>query len=1149
MAVYDPEDQNVDLSSLSPSERLELGQKYGTKADRKEDEQIEQGTDPDSLPRGGMGRKMRSDADGRDENERSSLQDALGDKVSNNLFNPGPSSGGRFTGSIKSALGKASNKRGLMIGVGGGMVGIIITLASLIGNFQLFQTDHLLKNIESRSRARLNASLDARNDYLVRSYIKLRMMDPDSDTTGTKSLYFKGSRVDTNNPIRDWYETMRASKFEQDLLAKDGIHFTAILDENGRIKPGKLTIKDDPIPLDITKKYSHLEGVDLYTADGATLNDFLNKVDAGDMHYFISEEAFGTQKAGRKAIKQAVNDNTQWHQVFARRQIRKDLMNESGIRQWTLFEETRSKTAQSIQDSKDNLYNKMIDRYYGNNPGTNNMLKCLFANGNCSSNRDPVSPDNTTGSVTSGEALDPNDESTVGDTTSKDSNGKVTTNNLGAGEQNVGTAVSDGIHEAIDTSAADLSKGVSKDAEKHLAQAGPAKKITYLIIAKVTGQELNDVLENAIPNPAKIWIWAKTITKIDSLFTGGKTSKISKMVASAKQAQMVGLFGTYEIANSQLHSGKLTSQEASAFFQTMNSFGNSEGWQAVSGNFAGGSAAAAASDNLSKQDYCKQDPSKRTADQFAWACDSDKPNGASNAATLSEAYSSTLGPIISPIAQSVKAIEGTFVGKALDIFNTFVGDVINKIAGPAIDSIMKETGLDKTISAVMGSAMQKLLVLAGAGPMFDGSQSGNVTTNMLVIGGTASAEDTTRASGGITSNPQSLAYTTKLADQYQAQQDANQSVYTRYASLDNPNSLSSVALMSFHPSTSVRGWLNSIGGIFTSFPKYLGDILTGRSFVHADTDAGQLATWAGVQKYDIPQACIDLDPLDANYLSMATNADTVTGDTSLSGASLGYSTLRDEGAFWQAVYAKIGPDSEATAGKIYDCALLDARVEDSLGAIYGYNNGTGLDDSSSSNQSNSPVASNNKLFILGDSYTDGMQNSGIEGKLQTQGWITTIDAACGRPLHGTGTFTRTCDAAALNGQITHDGLGEVDQPDAQAAIRASGAVVIGLGTNDAGQSAETYAADVTSMIGKVKALNPSVKIYWINLYNTQDGAKLAQFNNKLTSLSASQGFTIIDWSSQAQSHYSANSVHPDVGDGYGALVNIVVSGLGKAPSS
>ena len=81
----------------------------------------------------------------------------------------------------------------------------------------------------------------------------------------------------------------------------------------------------------------------------------------------------------------------------------------------------------------------MIDKYFSNNPGTNNILKCLFANGNCSATRDPVSPDNTSDTVTSGEKLDSTDESTIGDATSKDSNGNVTTENLGAAEQNIGT--------------------------------------------------------------------------------------------------------------------------------------------------------------------------------------------------------------------------------------------------------------------------------------------------------------------------------------------------------------------------------------------------------------------------------------------------------------------------------------------------------------------------------------------------------------------------------------------------------------------------------------------------------------------------------------------------------------------------------------
>jgi hypothetical protein len=258
--------------------------------------------------------------------------------------------------------------------------------------------------------------------------------------------------------------------------------------------------------------------------------------------------------------------------------------------------------------------------------------------------------------------------------------------------------------------------------------------------------------------------------------------------------------------------------------------------------------------------------------------------------------------------------------------------------------ILKDTGLGQTISNVMGSVMQKLLVYAGAGPMFDGTQPGNVTANLLVAGGSATAETSTRDSGGIASTPQSLAFSSQLADQFTAQQKSSESLYDRYASLNNATSLLSSMLMSFHPPTSLSGALNDFSGLFTGFPKYLGNILSGQAFVHADNgdSSVQIANLSGVQTYDIPQACVDLDPLDPNYLNEATNAQQITNDPSLSGSALGYDTLRDGDKFWAAVYAKIGANNEAAANRIYDCALLDARVEGSMGYLYGYSNDNGL---------------------------------------------------------------------------------------------------------------------------------------------------------------------------------------------------------------
>jgi hypothetical protein len=86
------------------------------------------------------------------------------------------------------------------------------------------------------------------------------------------------------------------------------------------------------------------------------------------------------------------------------------------------------------------------------------------------------------------------------------------------------------------------------------------------------------------------------------------------------------------------------------------------------------------------------------------------------------------------------------------------------------------------------------------------------------------------------------------------------------------------------------------------------------------------------------------------------------------------------------------------------------------------------------------------------------------------------------------------------------------------------------------------------MIQKVKAINPTIKIYWLNMYNTQDSDKMKQFDAALTSLSTTQGFTVIDWSAVATPFYTAKQLHP-TGDGYNTMAGIVSAALGKAPSS
>lgn len=186
------------------------------------------------------------------------------------------------------------------------------------------------------------------------------------------------------------------------------------------------------------------------------------------------------------------------------------------------------------------------------------------------------------------------------------------------------------------------------------------------------------------------------------------------------------------------------------------------------------------------------------------------------------------------------------------------------------------------------------------------------------------------------------------------------------------------------------------------------------------------------------------------------------------------------------------------------------------------------------------TANNNKLFILGDSYTIGMrQFADLETKLT--GWQTTIDAACGRPLVGSDSFSACGQPPAVKG------LGAVDITTNKDAITNAGTVVVALGTNDLAGSPDTFRANVREMAAKIHRMNSHTRLYWVNLY-VNNAAKPAAdaFNKILTEEATANNFTVIDWASKAPNSYNPNDDHPK---DYAPLVDLIVNSLGPAPQT
>lgn len=165
--------------------------------------------------------------------------------------------------------------------------------------------------------------------------------------------------------------------------------------------------------------------------------------------------------------------------------------------------------------------------------------------------------------------------------------------------------------------------------------------------------------------------------------------------------------------------------------------------------------------------------------------------------------------------------------------------------------------------------------------------------------------------------------------------------------------------------------------------------------------------------------------------------------------------------------------------------------------------------------SGSATISPGPVYFVGDSIGTQVQGS-LASAFSGQGWQLQANAVSGRNLVGT--------------PPSPDGLGAIDQD--QAFIKTAHAVVVELGTNTAGFSAQ----NVGQMISKIKSLAPSAIIYWVDtaVVVRQDYAQsLDNVNSTIETQASQQNFKVIPWNKKVfgdsadPTHINANA--PDGG--------------------
>lgn len=897
----------------------------------------------------------------------------------------------------RQALKNTSKRNKMIIAAGGGVLTIGIGLLMSFGNFfAVFKLDHILQNIDAKSFSRFNASFSNRSDQYFKAYLKMRLNEINNPDGSHDTLLFKADKVDTDRPIRDWYRTLRTGNFEKELQAKTGIAFSAgsIRNADGTttLKPVQLMFNNEVI--DTLDPESSGLSQDTITKlksgklDTAALND-LNKLgDKADN--IVTKNFFNDNRTARKAVKEAVKDETHFWNVLKRRHIRKDIMNKTGILSWRIFETTRD----NYINKKIKIQQKIISKILPNNKA-GFWANCILGSGPCKKNGDQNAPSNQSGADALGEPSPENKSDPVDDLDNATTDPK--TGDITASTVDDAANVADDVAKTVENSAAnELSDTVAKEAN----QEG------LTIVEKEATSGVSPII-----TATQIWSWLQKLAKISNNIVG---NVFGKLVSNARLAQLAAAYATFNIALDQGKTGQLSADEFGQLMETLNDVGQSEGWLNMNNPTAGNSVSAEATTaetNVSKTEYCKMNVKEQKLNKIHYFCSS--PNGDSNGSKLKEQYeNSVVCTLICPIAEVVNGIKSNPVTNFLSGVLNFIGSLSGRIMSALhIDDLFKaildSTGISDSIGKLISYGMVKIMAFLGAGPIWDGTGNSGAV-NFLMAGSAATAEASTRSSGGVASTPKTLAYSNQLAASYEKAQKDSQSLFDRYASTSNPQSMFSTALFSvtsFNISTS----LSHLFGWFGTIPKTLGSLANGNAF--ATTSDFNVAKWAGVDTYDIPPACqgTNLDPLDPDYLTKAVGVvdDSPSADKARSvitaiRPSITYANETDSAQFWKIVYDEIKKEEipetnkdgtvnntqEGVASAIYNCALFDQRVMSGLGYTSGYTNDGGLnsgDDAGTNNASGTSPSTGIPEDLCSGYYTIANAHGGTV-PLDSNGW-------------------------------------------------------------------------------------------------------------------------------------------------------------------
>lgn len=186
-------------------------------------------------------------------------------------------------------------------------------------------------------------------------------------------------------------------------------------------------------------------------------------------------------------------------------------------------------------------------------------------------------------------------------------------------------------------------------------------------------------------------------------------------------------------------------------------------------------------------------------------------------------------------------------------------------------------------------------------------------------------------------------------------------------------------------------------------------------------------------------------------------------------------------------------------------------------------------------QINSSVASNNNVYVIGDSYSSGVKQHGLKDQLEKNGFkVVGYNDDPGRSITGAG-----------NQPEKGSGIDAIQQD--KDAIQQAGTVIIILGTNQP----STYDSQIPEFMKQLNTINNGARKLWVNVDNvSQKPSEINPANDAINKYASEFNYSVIDWYSlfeQNKAKYG-NDLHPSP-EGYDALTQLIVDAVGQPSSS